>query len=251
MSQLGRIRSFDKSDPRFLVFLQELAERIKDRGLPWIQAQGAANIIHAIGKMRLKNSSTIKILEWIAEADTAAKFVEQGEPQAIANVAWACATLGFEASNLFAEIDRNAKWLVENGTPQAVANAGWACATLGFEASNLFAEIDRRSEWLVQNGYPQAVANTIWACATLGYEAPNLFSAIERQVEWLVKEGKPQAVANTAWACATLGHEAPKLFAEIERRSEWLVENGKPQDMPTQLGHVQHSVMKHQICFPN
>ena len=41
MSQLGRIRSFDKSDPRFLVFLQELAERIKDRGLPWIQAQGS------------------------------------------------------------------------------------------------------------------------------------------------------------------------------------------------------------------
>ena len=39
MSQLGRIRSFDKSDPRFLAFLQELAEVIKERGLPWIQAR--------------------------------------------------------------------------------------------------------------------------------------------------------------------------------------------------------------------
>ena len=96
--------------------------------------------------MRLKNSSTNKILEWISEADTAAKFVEQGDPQAIANVAWACATLRFQAPNLFAEIDRNAKWLVENGTPQAVANAAWACATLGFEAPNLFAEIERQCE---------------------------------------------------------------------------------------------------------
>ena len=180
--------------------------------------------------MRLKNPSTNKILEWISEAGTAAKFVEQEDPQAVANVAWACATLSFESPNLFVEIARNAKWLVENGTPQAVANAAWACATLGFQAPNLFVEIECRSKWLVENGTPQAVANAAWACATLGFQAPKLFVEIERQSDWLVKEGKPQDFSNTAWAFATLGYEAPKLFAEIERQSDWLVKEGKPQD---------------------
>ena len=230
MSQLGRIRSFDKSDPRFLVFLRELAEMINERGLPWIQVRQAATIIHAIGKMRLKNPSTNKILEWISEADTAAKFVEQEDPQAVANVAWACATLGYEAPKLFAEIESRSTWLVENGTPQAVANTAWAFATLGCEAPKLFAEIERQSEWLVKEGKPQAVANTAWACATLGYEAPNLFAEIDRRSKWLVENGIPQAVANAAWACAALGYKAPKLFAEIERQSKWLVKAGKPQD---------------------
>ena len=80
----------------------------------------------------------------------------EGDPQAVANVAWACAKLGFEAPNLFAEIELRSKWLVETGNPQNVANTAWACATLGFEAPNLFAEIELRSKWLVEEGNPQA-----------------------------------------------------------------------------------------------
>ena len=118
MSQLGRIRSFDKSDPRFLAFLQGLAKMMEERGLPWIKAREAANIIHAIGKMKLKNQSTKKILEWISKPDTAAQFVEEGDPQDIANVAWACAELGFESPSLFAEIDRQSNGSWRNGMPQ-------------------------------------------------------------------------------------------------------------------------------------
>ena len=105
MSQLGRIRSLDRSDPRFLAFLQALAAIIDERGLPWIQARSAANIVHAIGKMKLRNPSTKRILEWISKPETAARFVKEGEPQEVANTAWACATLGVEAPKLFAEIE--------------------------------------------------------------------------------------------------------------------------------------------------
>jgi hypothetical protein len=31
---------------------------------------------------------------------------------------------------------------MKEGNPQNVANRAWACATLGFDAPNLFAEID-------------------------------------------------------------------------------------------------------------
>ena len=268
MNQLGRIRSVNKADPRLLAFLQVLATMIEERGLPWIQTRQASNIIHAIGKMQLRNPSTKRILKWISEPEIAADFVGAGNPHDIANVAWACATLGFESPNLFAEIehrskwfveegepqavantalacaklgykapnlfseiDHQSKWLVEEGTPQAVANTAWACATLSFEAPQLFAEMESRSKWLVKEGNTQDAANTAWACATLGFEAPNMFAEIECQSKWLVEEGVPQAVANTAWACATLGFEAPLLFAEIERRCKWLVEKGKPQEV--------------------
>ena len=165
MSQLGHIQSLDRSDPRFLDFVRGLAKTVEERGLPWIQARSAANIIHAIGKIKLRNPSTKKILEWISKPEIAAGFVGVGNPHDIANVAWACAKLGFEAPNLFAEIELRSKWLVDGGKPQEVANTAWACATLGFEAPNLFAEIELRSKWLVDGGNPQAVANTAWACA--------------------------------------------------------------------------------------
>ena len=226
MSQLGRIRSFNKSDPRFLTFLQALATMLEERGLPWIQARSASNIVHAIGKMDLRNPSTKRILEWISKPEVAAQFVEEGAPQAVSNVAWACATLDFESPKLFAEIESRSKWLVEEGNPQDVSNVALACAKLGVEAPELFAKIERQSKWLVEEGNTQDVANTAWAFAKLNVEAPDLFAEIERQSKWLVEKGNPQAVANTAWACATLGFEAPKLFAEIERRSKWLVEEG-------------------------
>jgi len=231
MSQLGRIQSFNKADPHFQAFLQSLAVLIEERGLPWLSARSAANIIHAIGKMDLRNPITKRILEWISKPKVAAHFVQEGEPQAVANVAWACATLAFEAPDLFAEIEHSSKWLVEEGKPQAVSNTAWAFATVGFQAPRLFAEIEGQSNWLVKEGKPQEVANTAWACATLGFKAPKLFAEIECRSKWLVEEGIPQAVANTAWACATLGFEAPKLFAEIEHSSKWLVEEGNTQEV--------------------
>ena len=143
-------------------------------------------------------------------------LVKEGNPQDVANTAWAFATLGYDAPKLFAEIEQQSSWLVKEGNPQDVANTAWAFATLGYEAPKLFAEIEHKSNWLVKEGNPQAVANTAWAFATLGYDAPKLFAEIEAQSSWLVKEGNPQDVANTAWAFATLGYDAPKLFAEIE-----------------------------------
>ena len=77
-----------QADPRFLTFLGALAAMLEERGLPWIKARQASNIIHAIGKMQLRNPSTKRILEWISTPEIAAIFVEEGEPQEVANVAW-------------------------------------------------------------------------------------------------------------------------------------------------------------------
>ena len=106
---------------------------------------------------------------------------------------------------MFAEIERHSRWLVREGTPQAVANTAWAFATLGFDAPNLFAEIERHSRWLVEEGTPQDVANTAWAFATLGFAAPKLLTAIDQHLDMILKEGNVQNVTNICYAFAVLG----------------------------------------------
>ena len=74
-----------------------------------------------------------------------------------------------------------------------------------FEAPNLFAEIDRQAKWIMKEGKPQNVANTAWACATLGYEAPNLFAEIDRHLDGRLEEWNAQSITNTCYAIAILG----------------------------------------------
>jgi len=88
MSQLGRIRSFDESDPRFQSFLRASANMIEQHGLSWIDTQGAANVIHALGKMKLMNQTDARrILDWISRPEVTAQLVKDGNPQVLANTA--------------------------------------------------------------------------------------------------------------------------------------------------------------------
>jgi len=234
MSQLGRIRNVNRMDQLFISFLDDLANQLEERGLEAMGVRQIANIVHAIGKMHLKNACTRRIIMYVARPDNANWLVttaaKESGTQSVASIAWAFAKLGIKSSGFFSELEMNhSKWLVKEGNPQAIANTVWAYATLDIESPRILAEVDRHAEKIVNEGYPQAVANTAWACAKLGTESPNLFSAIDNRAEWLIREGNPQAVANIVWACATLGIVLPKLFDEVENNSAKIVANGAPQ----------------------
>ena len=235
MVQLGRSRTIDRSDPSFQAFLNSLWTKINVNGLSWIGVRQTANIVHAIGKLKLRNQGASDVLDWIAREDIAKEFVhgkvERADAQNMANTVWAFANLQKQAPMLLANIEDRSDWLVQNGEPQHVANTVWAFATLKTEAPILLSAIEARSDWLVQNGTPQCVANTVWAFATLQTEAPLLMAQIETRSDWLVRNGTPQAVANTAWAFAVLKTKAPMLWSAIDARSDWLVQNGTPQSV--------------------
>eukprot|EP00978_Attheya_sp_CCMP212_P009561 scaffold22653_cov53-Attheya_sp.AAC.3 len=93
MSQLGRIGFVDHRDPLFQAFLDDLGNQVEVQGLRWLGAQGIGNIMHAVGKMNLRNHRTSMIL--------------------------------------FSQVDNHGDWLVNEGTLQAIANTVWACVTLG------------------------------------------------------------------------------------------------------------------------
>jgi hypothetical protein len=186
---------------------------------------------------------------WLFVATNAAgeRVFAAPPPQAIAETAWACATVRYVAPNLFHAIDRHAEASLPvdtRTTPYHLAITIWAFGKLGIAAPVLCAAVERRAEWLVEHGTAQDVGHAAWACATLGDDAPTLFAALDRRADWLVSSGPPSAIAQTAWACARLGHAAPALFAALDQSPALLVANGTVQDLAdttwacAQLGHT-------------
>ena len=53
--------------------------------------------------------------------------------------------------------------------PQAVANTAWAFATVNYRDEKLFAALARVAERRLSNFNPQNVANVAWAFATVNY----------------------------------------------------------------------------------
>eukprot|EP00978_Attheya_sp_CCMP212_P000883 scaffold1892_cov47-Attheya_sp.AAC.2 len=212
-----------------MAFLDELGNQVEVRGFRWLRARGVANIMHAIGKMNLKNHSTSRIL--FSQVEKHAEWlVQEGDPQQIANTVWACATLEIESPILFSQVEKHAKWFVQESNSQGIANTVWAFATLGVASPILFSQVETHAKLFVQEGTPQDIANTVWACTKLGIESPILFSHVEKQAEWLVQEGNPRDVSITVLAFATVGIDSPNLFTCIDVHREKLLQNGNDQD---------------------
>jgi hypothetical protein len=224
------------NDPRFKKFIADTAKAItQDIAGERVDVRNHANIIHAVAKLRpqrsypnsFSNNDYADSITSITSAMLAKGewIMETGDQQNVANMCWAFATLGIQASSLsslFAIVDKRGEWLMEKGDPQLVANTCWAFAKLNIKAPSLFDAVDSKGQWLVENAKPQEVANMCWAFATLGVQAPTLLGAADKRGQWLVNEGTSQAVANTSWAFAVLGVQAPSLFEAVENNRKWL-----------------------------
>lgn len=249
MSQLGRIRTVNTRDPLFHSFLDDFACQLESRGHEWLGTRQLANTLHAISKMNLKNIPGARKFVTLSTNEQTSRFLARnGEPQEVANSAWAFAKYQLQSRTFFAELDNQADRLVSCGLPQEVANAAWACATLDVQAPRLFSVVEKNASWLASSERPQAIANTVWACAKLGVESPNLFAEVEKHAEWLVAESKTQELSNIVWACGTLEVQCPNLLSEINRCATWFVRSSKPQEIAnTAWGYARLGV--HSTCL--
>lgn len=96
----------NKSDPRFVAYLERLADLLESQGLDWIQTRPCSNILHAIATMGLhqRNVNAQRVLQWISTPDTVVSFVHRAKPDEIALVVWAFAKFGVVARILFDEV---------------------------------------------------------------------------------------------------------------------------------------------------
>jgi hypothetical protein len=233
ISKLGRVGGKDRTSMKhseeYAAFIRDLS--LKMTASPKLRNFGGvrqvSTIVHALAKLEVPSEDMAEVLSTVNS--NSKWLVENGEPQAIANMAWAFAKFDFPAPIFFKKIDERASFLVKKGNPQAIANTTWAFATLNICAPNFFKKIDERPASLVKNGGPQDIANTAWAYATLNIPATDLFKKINEHPTTL--KGGPQNIAKTAWAFAALNLPAPTLFEKIDEHASFLVENGSPQDI--------------------
>lgn len=76
-------------------------------------------------------------------------IVGSGDPQCVANIAWANAKVGeggkgFRMVNFYKEVNRRAEWFVGTAKPQGISQVAVACCKAGMEGGRLFEEIDER-----------------------------------------------------------------------------------------------------------
>eukprot|EP00667_Euglena_gracilis_P003119 EG_transcript_3125 len=159
------------------------------------------------------------LAEQLLDPDTLAGL----EAQDVANVAWAFAVLRRPCPPLFAALTARASALPLVG--QAVANLLWACATLGFQDGGFLAAVGRRlrSAEVLATLSPLGLANVVWAYAMLNVRQPEVTAALaSRLAHPSVLAAMPgPELTMLCWACARLGiHHAP-LLGGLHDRLLW------------------------------
>ncbi|KAJ8604984.1 hypothetical protein CTAYLR_006906 [Chrysophaeum taylorii] len=196
-------------------------------------ARNLSTAAHRVAKFGGRNSDVRRDRRVMALADARRRCVREFDAQALANTAWAFATAGVEARQLFVAIAGEANSRLGEFNPQDLANAARAFATAGIEeeAPQLFAAIAGAANSRLREFNSQDLANTAWAFATAGIEASQLFAAIAGATTSRLSKFNAQVLNNTAWAFAKAGVEAPRLFAAIAGAASSRLHEFEPQNL--------------------
>ena len=203
-----------------------------------------ATALHRLAKLRGRQSGSSgwliedgQRLKAVCSMMTARAVAEAGafDPQGIANVMWALATIGVEPSReLASAMSMRAVASAGAFKPQGIANLMWALATLGLEPSReLASAMSMRAVASAGAFKPQNIANLMWALATLSVEpSRELASAMSIQAVASAGAFKPQNIANLMWELATLGLEPSRELAlAMSKRAVASAGAFNPQDI--------------------
>ena len=182
--------------------------------LPQFDGRGVSSTLHALARLGLGRDHRFDQL-FAALGRAAVQQVDELNPQALSNTAWAFATAGRTAPALFDALATAACARIDEFNHQDLASTAWAFATAGHAAPALFDAVAGAAAERVDDFSPQALTNTAWAFATAGHAAPALFDALASAALARLDGFTPQALANVVWAFATAGHAAPALFDAV------------------------------------
>ena len=147
------------------------------------------------------------------------KIATEGEPQALANVIWACAKVSFKSVELLEAVASQHTRLAKDGKAQVSERAS--------EPTNLCAApnpLGARSA--------QELSNICWAFAKFDYKADALFSAVAGEHSRIVGCGNMQSICNTCWAFAIVGYKAEALFEAVAAQHEQIAGGERARETP-------------------
>jgi hypothetical protein len=127
------------------------------------------------------------------------------DPQGVANLLWALATMGSKPdARLLEAMQGRATATADDFKPQEVANLLWALATMGSKpGARLLEAIQARATATVGKFIPVDVVHLMWALATMGSKPDaRLLEAVQARAVAAAGDFNPQDVANLMWALA-------------------------------------------------
>ena len=152
-------------------------------------------------------------------------------PQALSNMAWALATLGYKDNEFLHKLLKDAESKLSAFNPQDLANTIWALATFGYEDKDFVKKLIEAAEPKLSAFNPQELANIIWALAIFGYEDKAFIKKFIEAAGPKLNAFNPQGLANTNWALATFGYEDKDFVKKLIEAAESKLSAFKPQGL--------------------
>jgi len=199
-------------------------------------AYGAAKLRSTLAPSPETDADLAALFDAVSVA--APKMLPSFKSQELANTAWAFATAGFAAPELFAAIAVEAaprlrsrcaaeeallpqEPVSEAWRPQEVSNVAWAFATARFRCDDLIDALSKAAVAHSADMNPQALANTAWALSTLlsldegdarlEFESSGpkaAFRALASSARSTINSFKARELSSLAWAFAKAHHGA-------------------------------------------
>ena len=182
-------------------------------------ARSLTSIAWASAKLQLDDAGL-----WAAVSASAASLLPSLDAYALANVAWALATVrrvAPEADGALLEALAEAA-LVRLGEfkPQELCNLLWAFATLKRRHRALFEAASAAAARFCGAGFTaQGLSQTVWAFAKLGLAKHALLVAAAAAAKPRAAQYDPQSLATLAWAFANLEVEHAPLIGAVSAQA--------------------------------
>ena len=145
--------------------------------------------------------------------------IHTADPQNLANIVWAYATLEYYCQELFSAVAHEALGRLRQFKPQHLCNVAWAMSKYP-PSMEIFDGISREVATRGLGSFTaQGLAILASSFATVGYTDPEFWDAVDRAAIQKSSEFSGIECARIAWSFATVGRPVNDLFSVIEEVS--------------------------------
>jgi len=162
--------------------------------------------------------------------------IAEFQPQALANIMWATATLKKENDALIRHAAFIAAKLLDAGhdfRPHEYSTMVWSMVITQAREDCLFSRVSGHVVRRVSEFGPQELTNTAWAFASLGIRKEGLFEALGQECHLKLRHFNMQNLTNVAWAYSHLGINGVggDLLADVARIARKRIDEMNVQDL--------------------
>lgn len=174
------------------------------------------------------------VLHWpvfeIISEQTLARITES-EPQNLANIAWAFATIKWCNEPLVSAMAEQCVRSVKQFGPQECANFAWALANIMLVDMPCLAALGNKFMTGLRSGSTQNLTNTVWAYAQMKVRRTTLFYSVAQEAVRRLPEFRERDLSITAWSYGRMELREETLILAISREAMSRDFRGKHQEI--------------------